>query len=309
MKSSAVAVVVTLNPDIGILGRQLDNLSIQCPVIIVDNGSVPDILNPIRALCAADAGRKLTELSGNHGIAAAQNIGIRVVEREYPEHRYVLLLDHDSVPALDMSMNLQKMIEEKTNNGEKVAAAGPILFDPRSKAHLSNHVIRGGLWWKLQAKPGSGSIRVDSLNSSGSLISRVALNEVGLMDEALFIDHVETEWCFRAAQHSFRLYVDRGSVMEHTMGDDVVSVGGDLGMKMPYRSPRRHYAIVRNSIYLQRLSHVPLVWKFWNIIKLLFTFIYFGIFSQDAGNHRKWIRKGLQDGMSRKMGPIPESAD
>ncbi len=43
---------------------------------------------------------------------------------------------------------------------------------------------------------GNGSLEVDTLNSSGSLISCEALRKVGLFDEGFFIDHVETEWCF-----------------------------------------------------------------------------------------------------------------
>lgn len=42
-------------------------------------------------------------------------------------------------------------------------------------------------------------VQVKSLISSGSFVSTDILRQVGGMDETLFIDMVDSEWCWRAA--------------------------------------------------------------------------------------------------------------
>ncbi|MET5116689.1 glycosyltransferase family 2 protein, partial [Burkholderia pseudomallei] len=53
------------------------------------------------------------------------------------------------------------------------------------------------------------------LISSGSVISRGANARLGRFDEALFIDHVDTEYCLRAQAHNVPLYVEPSLVLNH----------------------------------------------------------------------------------------------
>lgn len=303
--SAAVAVVVTFNPDSHLLQKMFEVLCPECPIIVVDNGSGKDVISGLRQLAGGYPDVTISELGENFGIARAQNHGIELAGKCFPEFRYILTLDHDSVPQPGMCTSLVARAESLRSAGQKPGAIGPLLIESRTGEALKFHRIRGIFWWKLRPRPGHGAIRVDSINSSGTLISRETLEQCGGFDESMFIDHVETEWCFRVLHHGFGLFVDQDVTMDHELGDDVVTSGKFIKFSMPYRGPRRHYTIFRNSIYLQRKGYIPLVWKLWNIIKLAFTFFYFGFLAHDSSEQRHWIRRGIRDGMRGEMGGYP----
>ena len=89
---------------------------------------------------------------------------------------------------------------------------------------------------------------MDGLNSSGTLISTIAFHVIGEFDSHLFIDHVETDWCFRAKAKGFKLYATTKTKLTHFMGDDICYYWFFRKNSMPYRSPSRHYYLARNSI-------------------------------------------------------------
>ncbi len=165
------------------------------------------------------------------------------------------------------------------------------------------------------------TVEVDSLNSSGTLLSNTVFTETGGFDSGLFIDHVETDWCFKAKSLGYKLFGTINTQLTHHMGDDVCYYWLLKKRRMPYRSPARHYYIVRNSVLLQKRSYVPIAWKISNVLKLCFTFCYFGCYYQgpdtttqtDTSRLHGWSERcyrGLrtkmnQTGHSRRSGPAP----
>lgn len=306
MNKSVVAITVTYNPSAEVLKKQFESLSTQCPLILVDNGSHGSALPKIEKIANKNQEVILEDLGSNTGIAAAQNFAIARARELYPECQYILTLDHDSVPARDMVKKLVDCFSSLKNAEKKVAAVGPLLYDKRSNSYLNFHRIKGVFWWKVAPKLGGLPLSTDSLNSSGSLISLEALDVVGNFNESLFIDHVETEWCFRAISAGFSIYACQETEMEHVMGDDIVYMKLFNVKPMPYRSPKRHYFIFRNSLFLQRQNFVPRVWKFWNAMKLVFTALYFGLLTKESKQHRSWIIRGLKDGWAQRLGELPQ---
>lgn len=307
MNTKVAAITVTYNPSQVVLRKQMESLATQCPLVLVDNGSCESVLDEIECAVNEYEGVLLEMLGRNTGIAAAQNFGIEHARNLYPDCQYVLTLDQDSVPDLNMVETLVNCFSNLEKAGSKVAAVGPILYDDRSENYLNFHRIKGPFWWKVKPDPGGQAVNVDSLNSSGSLISLEALDSVGALNSDLFIDHVETEWCFRAKDADYSIFACQQTSMEHAMGDDVVDIRIVNVKAMPYRSPKRHYFIVRNSMFLQRQKYVPMVWKFWNTVKLVFTILYFGFFTKESAEHRRWIYKGLKDGWCLRLGKLPSA--
>ena len=308
MDKDIVALVITFNPDFEILDRLFHSLPPRCHIVVVDNGSDPDTISRLEKVQSDHPGFHLLGLASNLGIAEAQNRGIEVAREKFPGFRFILTLDHDSVPASGMCESMINTVENRMALGEKIAAVGPVLRDPRTGSRLNFHGIRGIFWWKIVPKPGAGPVRVESLNSSGSLIPRASLDSIGSFDSKMFIDHVETEWCFRAVSQGFHIYADQNAEMEHSMGDSMLTVWFLRNWSLPNRSARRHYTIFRNSIYLQRKSYVPPVWKFWNLIKLLSTFVQFGLLTPNSSDHRRWMLRGISDGWRGKLGPYPDQS-
>jgi rhamnosyltransferase len=306
MSSKTVAITVTYNPDLNILRQQLEALRPQCESIIIDNNSEKTIFEILQSSCNGITHR-IIPLERNMGISTAQNTGIKYVLENFPKVEFILLLDHDSVPSPGMIEILEKEFAALVEAGRNPAALGPLLYDPRDKKFIGFHVLRPGfLYKKILPADNSLPIKCEGLNSSGSLISLNAIKKIGLLTEDFFIDHGETEWCYRAMDNGFTLYGIPGVVMTHCMGDDVCRYWLFGWRRMPYRSPLRHYYIVRNSIHLQKRSYVPRIWKFWNVFKIMFTFAYFGLFSREPREQRKYILKGLRDGFRGITGQLAQ---
>jgi rhamnosyltransferase len=290
------AVIVTFNPNIEILDELISAASAQCPVWLVDNGSESVRLEEIER-SARRCEAYLLKLGKNLGIAAAQNRGICAAQEAMPDLEFILTMDHDSSVPSGMVSSLEDAFDG-TARRAKVAAVGPILYDSRANVAVPFHTRRGIFVHKrLHGRDSEVPFEVDGLNSSGSLLSVEALRSVGMFDEELFIDHVETEWCFRAKAAGYRLYGCPRVLMIHRMGINARKYWLFGWHVWPIRQPNRHYYIFRNSMLLQRRAYVPFAWKLLNIGKLLLTFLVFGIAGSDSGAQRLQMSRGFRDGL------------
>lgn len=302
-----VAITVTYNPDLDILQEQIQSLNKQCRTLFIDNHSCAG-LDSVVNLCETHRNTELLTLDSNTGISNAQNIGIQHIRDNYPDVDFVLLLDHDSVPSEDMVKNLEGFHTSLTNNGKQPAAVGPHLLDPRDGKHLGFHILQYKfIYKKIVPELSSPPLECQGINSSGSLLSIQAIDNVGLLDSTLFIDHGETEWCYRAMSKGYSIYGIPSVVMEHHMGDEICNYWLFGKKRMPYRSPLRHYYIIRNSILLQKRSYIPLHWKSMNILKICFTYFYFTLLSKERSEHRNYILQGIRDGLQGTTGKLKQS--
>lgn len=217
-----VAIVVTYQPDLETLERLLGALVPQvASVVMVDNGSSIDLtgfskqnnLTVAEVLCMGE----------NRGIAAAQNAGIQWARDRGAE--FVLLMDQDSIPNPEMVSQLLVTYDGLVAKEIRVAAVGPRYRD-NDNGTLSPFVRVGFLGFKLlECLDGSSHVEADFLISSGALLPLSAIDAIGQMDESLFIDHVDTEWCFRAKAHGFRLFGVCDALMNHTLGERRQEIG------------------------------------------------------------------------------------
>jgi rhamnosyltransferase len=305
MNSRVCAITISYNPDLEMLHGQLRSLSGQCRVVVVDNGSAGDMEQSLGDLCAEHAAGFLA-LHDNYGIARAQNAGVAFVRERYPDCEYLLFLDHDSVPDAGFVDALLARHRSLDKDG-KTGAVGPAIFEPRAGSCYGFHVIRGLRYLRiLPADMLQDTIECATINSSGTLCTVAMFAAVGGYDEQLFIDHVETEWCFRARQAGFRHYGVRSVMLPHHMGDDVMTfrLFGKT-VTMPYRNPLRHRYLVRNSVLLLKRPYIPRVWKFYCVAKLVVTLVLFGFFSDESKAQRHSILQGLRDGINGVTGRIP----
>jgi rhamnosyltransferase len=265
-------------------------------VVVVDNNSGSDFKRSLTYTEKAYPCVKIVLLDKNYGIAYAQNRGLDIV---IPSgKKYVLFLDHDSVPARDMVVNLYSAAESLFNRGVRLAAVGARLIDPRSGKENGFYSMRGWRWRRLRCGDGfAGTIDCDHLNSSGSLHPLEAIVKVGKFDESLFIDHVDSDWFMRARALGYKVYGVCPAVLSHPMGNFVVKYWLFGWRHTPHRSPERHYYIVRNALWLYRRPYSPFFWKVNNAIKLLLTLLYFGLFDIQRRQQAHMILKGFRDGL------------
>ena len=217
---SLIGIIVSYNPNSEKLKRLVEILIPQVDaIVIVDNGSNTGFINWFKDQKYNRT--TLLALNDNFGIAAAQNIGINWANAQGAKQ--VLIFDHDSEPSSDFAIQLQTIFLALEKNGEKIAAIGPRFIDNRfikNKIPSPFSKIKYGQMRGYYPTNGNTIISVDFLIASGCLISMEAVKNIGPMTEALFIDYVDIEWCFRARQLGWSLYGAWGVVMKHELGDN-----------------------------------------------------------------------------------------
>ena len=297
--SDVVAIIVTFNPSIEALEEQLKCIEPDCAAIIVDSGSAAELVAALRQLFTAYGAVELLELDRNYGIAYAQNRGVELGQTQFPNAPYRLFLDQDSLPSSTMVATLRANLDTLAAHGQ--AAIGPNLQDSISGSLTGFHQMNRWRWLRLQLPVGSGAVvEVAGLNSSGLFVHKNTLLTVGAFDESLFIDHVDTEWSFKARFAGVKLFGVADAVMRHAMGENTINYWFFGPREMPYREPNRHYYLFRNSILLQRRRYVPVVWKLWNVFKLILTCGFFCTCTRERSAQFKQMLRGFRDGLFPK---------
>ena len=189
-----VAVLVTYRPDLSELKTAIAALAPQVAgIVAVDNGSGAATQAEIANLLDRP-GVPVTTLfqPENRGLAQAQNAGAAAARNMGADA--VLLMDQDSLPAPDMVAALRAGYVRR--KASRPAAIGPGYDEPHRGTDA--------------ALPREGDVpEMPALIASGSLIPLAVLDEVGPFDESLFIDFVDTDWCFRARHAGFRCFAAR----------------------------------------------------------------------------------------------------
>jgi rhamnosyltransferase len=303
---SVSAIIVTLDPIPGALASLLRALVPQVSgIVVVDNGANGADIEQLVQTHAAGK-HNLIRNGRNVGLAAAQNQGLKLALEAGAD--YVLMLDHDSMPSGDMVARLIGAVESGDLANGKVAAAGPVFTD-RDSVATSKFVQLGRLGMRRVSCEGAGSgpLFADILISSGMLIPSAALRDVGLMDESLFVDHVDTEWCLRARAKGYRILGVCDARMQHHLGDRPAR--SIAGRRFYLRSPARHYYFVRNSVLLYRRLYAPLAWKIGDASRLLMLIVAALLFCEPRVQHLKAIARGAADGVRGRSGPLPPTLD
>lgn len=293
-----IAVVVTYQPDPGVLDELLRALVPQVDsAVLVDNGSEAGLM--MRVEKAAPPGAEIIRLGANRGIAFAQNAGIRWAQQRGAD--FVLLMDHDSIPAHDMVARLLEVAQVKSHEGVHLAAVGPRYQDDRQ--HTISPFIRvQGLSIKRQECDCLDSaVPVDFLIASGCLIPRAAIDAVGMMDDALFIDYVDVEWGLRAGKLGYRSFGACAAHMKHSIGEPPVNF---LHRKFTVHSSVRHYYLFRNAVWLYLRSGLPRSWKLADGLRLVCKYAIYALLGRPKLAHIRMMNRGVYDGVRGRMGPL-----
>jgi len=293
------AVVVTYHSDRGRLSALLQALASQArATVVVDNGSEPEIVSWLHKEEAA--GRIHLRLLGeNIGVAGAQNRGIEVAHELQSD--YVVLFDHDSLPAPEMISRLVEAAEKKRGEGFKVASVGPRYVDLRQSNPPPFIRVHGLHLERRSCTSPDSVVEVDYLISSGCLIPLETIQAVGPMREDLFIDYIDIEWGLRAKARGYQSFGVCGAEMFHSLGDDPIPF---LGKKFPNHSPLRHYYHFRNALHLYKESWVPLNWKLVDGWKLIQKFGFYSLFGKPRTDHFRMMTKGICHGLAGRTGNI-----
>lgn len=301
--SAVAAIVVTFRPDIEparalirALGPQVSHL------VVVDNGSPEEAVAVLRREVASIAGADLIALNANQGIATAQNIGIAWARGRGAG--LVLLSDQDSIPAPDMVTRLMAGLEQASRRSTPVAAVGPVTVDGRTDG--ATLLFEARRWGPRRAPvPDSdGSlVPVAFLIASGCLITMDALDDVGPMNDAWFIDHIDLEWGLRASRAGYALYGVSGAHLGHHLGDRTITLPG-RARAVHIHSPARNYYMARNTLLLMRSGLLPRPWWWGYLFWILKYAAFYTAVVRPRGDRLRLLVRGVVDGLAGRTGAL-----
>lgn len=217
----------------------------------------------------------------NIGIATALNIGIRGAMRDGCE--YVNLYDQDSDYSEILVIKLYKAFKKAKKSFLKVALVAPkVAVINSSLGVTANNTKTDPL------KP------VHQVMTSGSLIDIQSLKKIGMMEDDLFIDLVDTEWCFRARWYNYNIIEYQDALMEHNLGIKTIIKGG---ISLTISTPVRYFYRYRNFFKIILRNYFPLKFKIKGVYARLIGFYYFVRYSEKPYESFKWILKGICSGL------------
>ncbi len=296
------AVVVTYHPELERLKQVLEaGLPQVAALVVVDNGSDEQCLSLVRSWSRSGqfGAFSLIELGQNLGVAAAQNRGIAWAREQGGSH--ILLLDQDSIPAQDMTRFLLQA-SMKLSRQCRLAAVGPVFKDAANGRVAPFIRINHGESTLYDKPEFAGCVPADVLISSGTLISLAVIDRVGAMDESLFIDAVDTEWCLRACSEEYQSFGVMHAVLYHSLGDKTHTVWFGRRRHLPEHTPLRFYYIFRNSLLLYKRGYIPLRWKMKNLITLAGLLLFGTALMPERFRRIKMVLLGISDGLCGKAG-------
>jgi rhamnosyltransferase len=290
-------IIVTYNPVINALKKQIDRLLEQVQlIIIVDNGSKNSsvLINELSNIASQNK-IIILENGENKGLGFAQNRGIEIAIAEKATH--VLLLDDDSLIEAKFVSNLLLDYEKLLTSGIKIGAIGPTYYNKETgEQYPITKYIGPFIERKL---PKEESVEASFLIASGCLIPTSILEEVGLMNEDFFIDYIDVEWSYRAVSMGYKLFATPNAKMNHIIGEKRVSV---FGRKISLHSPLRKYYLFRNSIFMIKCPYISNGYKIREIIFNLFRFILYLILSNEKKLYVRYTYHAYLDGFRNKKG-------
>lgn len=258
-------------------------------IYIIDNGSKDFEINRNSEKI------KLIRLKENMGIAYAQNIGLKEAIQNNAD--YILLSDQDTSYPKDY---IEKMIKNFSIN-ERVCAIAPLFKDINSKKINDGFYIKSFLYTK-RIFPNYGFYELFHTIASGKIINAKYLYDIGFMNEKLFIDWVDYEWCWRARNKGYKIIGNAYVTIHHQLGNE----SKDIGFReINLRSYIRHYYITRNAFYLALYSkNLNISNKIVLFFKSFRYIVAYPVLTKPHLKNLKYVLLGFWHGINKKLGKL-----
>lgn len=214
-----------------------------CPltteVIVVDNASTDG--SP-EMVAAEFPEARLIRNAENYGYARANNIGITA-----SRGRYVLLLNSDTVVPAGALAHLVAFMD----GHPRAAACSPRLLRPDGTPQpyafggdpTPLYLLRRGFNRLLLGRPlhdwaGAEPIQVDWVSGACLLVRRMAVEQVGLLDEAMFMYFEDSDWCRRMRLAGWQIWYVPTAAITHIGG---AGLRQNPAARRAYRASLRYF--------------------------------------------------------------------
>jgi len=256
-------VCVFFEPDLKKIDDLFQSLKSQVSYfVIINNGSYIDFDLPYDK-------SHLINLNANFGIAFAQNIGIRYSLDKGAD--FIITTDQDSRYPVDYVETMYNLYSEY-NTQYNIACLAPSYSNFVINDSVLPYVYFDNFLLK-SSRAFIGDIAFPShVISSGMFIPVNVFYEVGFMNEDLFIDWVDTEWCWRALDKNYKIIQTNRITLSHYLGNATIVF---LNYKFSSHRINRYYYSFRNSIYLFLYSNnISIKYRYFLFTKIFKIFIF-----------------------------------
>lgn len=293
---SICSLIILYQPDLNKINQCINSLSSQVnEIFIIDNSK-----NNHKKYFINNKKINYQFMNKNLGIAEAQNVGIKIIRKK--KYKFVILSDQDTNFTNKYSFKMISKYKElsKTN---KIAALTPKFHNINNKVVYPAIIRKGFL--RIKYNNHKKDIIVSETISSGLFVNLDAFEKIGYMNEKLFIDWVDYEWCWRAKKNQYYIFMIPTNIIYHQLG---IENKNSFLSKYPKHNKKRYYYIFRNGFYLMLYSkNISLLWKiniFINLIKYFFGFMIIEKFDK---NFIYTFIHSLKHSILKKMGPYESS--
>ena len=206
-------------------------------VVVVDNtpGDGPFLTDTLRDRDGVTVLRD----GGNRGLAGALNAGVDTLlaqadGSEQPD--LLLFLDQDSVLGEDLVLGLAQHLTDPA-----VGIAAPAAWDEQQ-----------GRYYEPGTENGPDVADRDVVITSGMLVRREVLTEVGRFRTEFFVDHVDNDFCLRVRAAGYRVLRDKRQKLAHSLGQRNQHKLPGVSVSSSRHPTWRLYWIARNGTVLIR---------------------------------------------------------
>lgn len=225
-------------------------------------------------------------LGGNKGIAHAQNVSIQHIMQHGPTE-HIVFMDQDSRWEDNYAERITAEYEALRQKGIRLSALGPTVCRRETGEEYAS------VFHKKEFVNQDFILRKHII-SSGSCIRKELFEEVGVFEDALFIDFVDDEWCWRAHTKGYVCGITPHISMAHTIGQKEMHIGKYvIGISAPFR----YFYLYRNYLVLARRGYVPVQWKISYGVKFFARFFYFPFVVENGRECWKYMWRGIKEGI------------
>ena len=225
----------------------------------------------------------------NIGVSKAVNIIIKEFFRS--NCKYLFTFDQDSLITDNFISLMIDLFEKAKKKDNKIICCAPSILDVKFSNYQYN--------LKKLKDSFDNYNYVSFCITSGSLFVRESFKEIGIMNDLLFIDGVDTDWCERALIKKYKLIMANNIFLYHKIGSKFIKIFGIT--KSYHDQDLRVYYIIRNSVFLLLRGKNTLKWKIKEFLRTVIRLIAYPIVSSTKRSTIYFLGLAIKDGLIMNM--------
>jgi rhamnosyltransferase len=208
------AVIVSYNSPRNVTACINSSLNQVDKIVVVDNSSDIHLKKSIRNMKPSDKVSFIFNET-NKGLGYALNQGLRnSLDNKY---EWTLLLDQDSLLSNNMVAEMISSYKNLTDVKKEVALIIPVIYDVNFKKTLPPIITTNFLNKKIKNPKKDTFVHFQI--TSGTMVKNEVIKYTGLMNEYFFIDYIDFDYCFRAADKGYKLLLSRNALLYHRLAE------------------------------------------------------------------------------------------